>query len=234
MARQVLVVALLLGLAAFAVLAPATAKPAAACSFALATLDEMAELAEIVIVGEVVTEHPVGPDVYRSTISVSATLKGNPEREFTLDQLGLLLGDCSGGPRLAAGERVLLFLSNWGGRVQVNAYEQGKYVLSEGEAKTLSNPAMSADDALRRVAAITNAPPDELDAALAFVRDEPPPTSESQPAANVSEDERSQPLPNAAEEDDGTSARLIGVAAAGALVLLAALLFAARRLRRAS
>ena len=213
MTHRLSVAALVLGLAAFAALAPATAKPAAACSMGPLTLERAAEVADLVIVGEVVSEQSVSPQLYTSTIGVSATLKGDSEREFTLERIGQLYPDCSGGPRLAAGERVLLFLNGGRGQLQVTGYEGGKYVLSETKAMTAwEDTAIPVEDALRRVAAITGAAPGQLDAALAFANGEPLPELENGDLMGL----------------------LIGLAAAGALVLLPALLFAVRRRRSAS
>ncbi len=241
MTHSISVAALVLGLAAFGVLAPATAKPAAACRIGPMTLEQGAEFADLVIVGEVISERSVASGVYESTIDIAATLKGRSEPGLTLNELGFLGADCSGGgPRLAEGERVLLFigrspLTTGAVQRQVVGYEYGRYVLSDTEAITArGDTAIPVEDFLHRIAAVTGAAPDQLDAALSFVRDEPPPTSEPQPAANVSEDERSQPLPKAAEEDDAPPLLAIGIGAAAAAVLLPALLFGVRRLRRSS
>ena len=119
MTSRLFVAALLLTLAAGAEFALATAKPAAACSFGLpddfvSALDQAADRAEIVIVGEVIDERTIeqsiSREVYESTIRVVVAFKGSPARESTLAPLGYLGSDCSGPrPRRAPGQRVLLF-----------------------------------------------------------------------------------------------------------------------------
>ena len=108
---------------------------------------------------------------------------------------------------------IVLFLNGGRGQLQVTGYEGGKYVLSETKAMTAwEDTAIPVEDALRRVAAITGAAPGQLDAALAFANGEPLPELENGDLMGL----------------------LIGLAAAGALVLLPALLFAVRRRRSAS
>ncbi len=102
-------------------------------------------------------------------------------------------------------------------------YELGKFVLTEGEAKNLHFSPIPAEELLRRVAAITDAPDDQLDAALAFAGVGPQP----EPTAQI------DVLPQVAEEDDGLPVLLIGLGAAGAAVALLALLLGVGRLRRA-
>ncbi len=175
--------------------------------------------------GEVISERASAPGPYESTIAIGATLKGSSTPELTLNELGFLDADCSGGPRLAAGERVLLFLYSGRGQLQVTGYEGGKYVLSKTEAVSAwHDKAIAVDDALRRVAAVTGAPPHQLDAAIAFASGEPIPN----PTPEV------EAVPTVARENGGPSALLIGLSVAVAAVLLGALFFAVRRLRSAS
>ena len=231
MASRASVSVLACALVAVALFAPATAKPAAACTLAPITLEHAAEVAEIVIVGEVIDEQVVAPryPTYVSTVRVSAVLKGHPDNEVSLGQLGFLGAACDGGPRLAVGEQVLLFIGRGilghqvRGNLQVVGYDQGKYLLADGEAKTANRPPIPAEDTLRRVADITGAPASELDAALAFARGELQP----EPTLEIGA------LPEVAEEEGGPPALLIGLASAGAAIALLALLFAVRRLRRA-
>ena len=224
---------------ALVVFAPATAKPAAACSILLVDLDTMAEEAEIVIVGEVIhertVERPFSGEAYESTVRVHVALKGNPEREITFSDLGFLGPDCSGGPRLPAGMRVLLFIEEYNGQFHPG-YE--KYVLANGEARaqfavadSQLGPPIPADDALRRVAAITGATDEQLDAALAFagVGTAPPPDAEPLPTDAPQPD--ASPLPELVEEDGGQPALLIALASALLALLVAAL--AGLGLRRA-
>ena len=132
------------------------------------------------VVGEVIRERslnlvsPIAP--YESTVRVHAVLKGSSDREITLSQLGYLLPDCSGGPRLEAGEHVLLFLGDFGGELHVYGHEQGKYLLVDGLALIANTillvqedvPLLPLEDTLRTVAGITGASPEQLDAALEF------------------------------------------------------------------
>ena len=233
MTSRLFVTALLLTLAAVAVFAPATAEPAAACTFGvpddfLSALDQAADLAEIVIVGEVIDERTIeqsiSREVYESTIRVVAALKGSPEREITLAPLGYLGADCSGaGPRLPAGQRVLLFLNEHRGEFSVQRYDLGKYVIARGDVNIRYFPPIPAEIAFTRVAAITDAPDEQLNAALAYVGVGPQP----EPTAQI------DVLPQVAEEDHGLPVLLIGLGAAGAAVALLALLFGVGRLRRA-
>ena len=236
MTRRVLLAALVFAFAAVGVLAPSTAKPVGACSIALerdhpSALAAAAKASEIVIVGEVIDEQAAELPTqlegttykpFRSITRVVATLKGSPEREITLSPLGFLAPDCTGGPRLPAGEQVLLFLEQYGRELYVYGYKQGKYVLTEGEARTEYFPPSPIEPFLRRVAAITDAPGDQLDAALTFARGEPSP--EPQPD--------SEPLPTGEEEDSGPPALLIGLISAGAAAGAVALGGAAWQARR--
>ncbi len=242
MGVRISIVSLACAVVALAVFAPATAKPAAACSIARPDLDTAAEEAEIVIVGEVIRERTVervfSGEAYESTVGVRAALKGNPEREITLSPLGFLGPDCSGGPRLPAGMRVLLFITEFNGEPHIYGYE--KYVLANGEARvqfavagSLLEPSIPADDALRRVAAITGATDEQLDAALAFAGVGP--TSAPQPDAEPLPTDAplpdAEPLPVDVEEDGGQPALLIALASALLALLVAAL--AGLGLRRA-
>ena len=232
MGVRISVVVLACAVVALAVFTPATARPAAACSIVQTDLETTAAEAEIVIVGHVIAESMVDPrwPSFESTIRVAAVLRGDLEPEITLSPLGYLGAGCEGGPRLPAGERVLLFLSRFRGELHVYGYENGKYVLTDGEARRafeLFPPAtpIPADEALRSVAAITGATDEQLEAALAFARvgltsapqpdAEPIPTDAPQPVA--------EPLPVDVDEDGGPSALLIALASALLALLVAAL-----------
>ena len=233
MTIRVFVAALVLTLVAVSVIAAATAKPAAACSFGLpddfvSALDEAADRAEIVIVGEVIDERTIeqsiSREVYESTIRVVVAFKGSPAREITLAPLGFLGADCSGaGPRLPAGQRVLLFLNEHRGELSVQRYDLGKYVIARGDVNIRYFEPIPAEIAFALVAAITDAPDDQLNAALAYVGVGPQP----EPTAEI------DVLPEVAVQGDGPPALLIGLGAAGAAVALLALLFGVLRLRRA-
>lgn len=215
-----MVLALLAVLAAIETLLP-MGRSAVACSLARATLDQAAREAEIIIVGEVTSERRVQSGthpVYESTVRVGATLKGSADREIALSKLGILDSDCTGGPRLRTGERVLLFLYDWQG-LTIYAHEDGRYLLTRETAKTRLDPPIPLEGALRRVAAITDAPRDQLDAALAFARREPPPA----PKPEI------EPLPVEEEEDGGLRALLIGLSSAVAVAVLASAAWYARR-----
>lgn len=207
-------------------------RPALACSLAGVQLDLAAELAEIVIVGEVTAERVIEPTypTYESTIRPAAVLKGAPPGELVISPLGYLGPDCSGGPRLAVGERVLLFVgrgiigTQGDGDLQVVGYEDGKYALENGYAKIASHEQpIPAEQAIRQVAAITGAPEEQVAAALAFARGEaaPTPSVEAEPIATPSED-----------ADEDFPWLVVGLSsAAGAAVLLAGLLILLRARR---
>ncbi len=246
MGVRVSVVVLACAVVALAVFAPATAKPAAACNIArpanvLSALDAAATGSEIVIVAEVIRERTIERvglyEKYESTIRVRAVLKGNPEREITFSPLGFHGADCSGGPRLPVGERVLLFLSPSSILLFSGA---DKYVLANGEARAqfavpgspLRSP-IPVDDALRRVAAITGATDEQLDAALAFALGGPLPElqPDAEPVPTDAPLPDASPLPVDVEEDGGQPALLIALASALLALLVAAL--AGLGLRRA-
>ena len=240
MVVKVFVVVLACSVVALAVFAPATAKQAAACSIGQIDLDTLAEEAEIVIVGQVIAERMVEPrwPTFESTIRVAAVLRGDLEPEITLSPLGYLGAGCEGGPRLLAGERVLLFFSRFRGELHVNGYEQGKYVFANGEASVQNvglsaEPPIPADEVLRRVAAITGATDEQLAAAIAFALGGPLP--ELQPDAELLPTDVSPPdaapLPVDVEEDGGQPVLLIALASALLAWLVAAL--AGLGLRRA-
>ena len=172
MAMRVAIAALGIVLAALAALSPVAPHRAAACSMGPTPLDEAAAGAPIVVVGEVIDERVLNPqfssDMYESTVRVHAVLKGSIDQEFTLSPLGGLGPDCSGGPRLEVGEHVLLFVSEFGGELRVYGYEQGKYLLGDGLARTAEMPPLALEDTIRTVASITGASPEQLDAALEF------------------------------------------------------------------
>lgn len=235
MAVKISIVALICAVVALAVFAPATAKPAAACTVIRVDLDTAAEDAEIVIVGEVIRERSIEPvvfprETYESMVRVHAALKGNPEREITFSDLGFLGADCSGGLRLPAGERVLLFITEYNGKLHVYAF--AKYVLANGEASrqfavadSPPGPPIPAGDALRRVAAITGATDEQLDAALAFAlgRPAPAPQPDAEPIATDAPQPDAAPLAVDVEEDGGYPVLLIALAGALVALLVAAL-----------
>lgn len=237
MAVRLAVAALFGALVLAGALAPQTAQHAAACSFARVTLDDAATHAKMAILGEVTDEEYLGEPghghPYKSTVRVVATLKGDAPRELTLNPLGFLGSDCSGGPRLREGERVLLFLSPWRGDLTIWGYTQGKYVLASGMAETASGLPIPVEEAIRRVATITGAPQDQLDAALAFALGGPLPASDPE-LEPLSQPEPPQPAsaqPEVISDDGGRPVLLIALASLGLLLLTGALF--ALRFRRA-
>lgn len=221
--------------AALVMAAVSPARQVLACSLAPANLEQSARHAEYVVVGEVTAERenntgsplPTLPEYarsYKSTVQVAAALKGDPPRLLTIDDLGQLGADCSGGPRLKEGERLLLFVSHYRSPVTgetdalyVPGYEGGKYALSDGYARsTYAAPgSFPVEEALRAVAAVAGSSSAQLDAALAFAR------GEDIQAETTTEDKASKP-----------SATVIGLAAAGAVSIAGAGIVAFRRLRR--
>lgn len=90
-----------------------------ACSIASIDVRESmlrrAPLSDLVIIGTVTDERTYGragdSTLYVSTVRTDAMLKGEADAEsISIPLLGQLGGDCSGGPRLREGERVLLLL----------------------------------------------------------------------------------------------------------------------------
>ena len=239
MGVRVSVVVLACAVVALAMFAPATAKPAAACSYGRTDLSEAAREATLIIVGQVVKERVLevlsveySTYSFESTIQVAAALKGNPRPEIVITEIGFLGAGCEGGPRLPAGERILLFASEFNGKLHIYGFEWGRYVLANGEASLdfgdigfPEEPSIPADDALRRVAAITGATDEQLDAALAFALGGPLP--ELQPDAELLPTDVSPPdaapLPVDVEEDGGQPVLLIALASALLALLVAAL-----------
>ena len=115
-----------------------------------------------------------------------------------------------------------------------------KYVLANGEARAqfavpgspLRSP-IPADDALRRVAAITGTTDEQLDAALAFALGGPLPElqPDAEPIPTDAPQPDAEPLPVDVEDDGGQPALLIALASALLALLVAAL--AGLGLRRA-
>lgn len=232
----------LLALVVAGVLAPQTAHRASACSMVQLTLEQVTEGAQLVFVGEVIAERPIdlapfSYDAYESTIHVVATLKGVVDDETTLAPLGFLGADCSGGPRLRMGERVLLFLEFYGSAWHVFDYEGGKYLLANGMAESAFGESHPTEEALQTVGEITGAPQDQLDTALAFARGElvlEPELEEELdidlvPATEPQPDDQAQPI--ALDEDGGQRALLIALASLGLVAVTGALV--ALRLRTA-
>ena len=125
-----------------------------------------------------------------------------------------------GHPQLSIGERVLLFLRRPSGTVL------GQYLLADGNATSAYYGAIPAGDALRRVAAITGATDEQLDAALAFALGGPLPElqPDAEPLPTDAPQPDASPLPvDVEEEDGGQPALLIALASALLALLVAAL-----------
>ncbi|MCH7812148.1 MAG: hypothetical protein IH958_05915 [Chloroflexi bacterium] len=238
-----LAVAALFGALVFAgSLAPQTARHAAACSLAPTALEGLARGAQVVIVGEVINERlvrdrPNSYNVYESTVRVEAVLKGTVEPLVTLSPLGSLGADCTGGPRLQEGERVLLMFGEFRGDSFVVGHEWGKYVLANGEAQVAfqnipPEPPIPVGEALRTVAAITGASQAELDAALSFAMGEPLPplVPEPEPVSDSEPQPDAELQPVNVDDDGGQPVLLIALASLGLLAVTGALF--ALRLRR--
>ena len=129
MGVKVSVVVLACAVVALAVFAPATARPAAACSYGRTDLSEAAREATLIIVGQVVKERVLevlsveySTYSFESTIQVAAALKGNPRPEIVITEIGFLGAGCEGGPRLPAGARILLFASAFNGKLTIYVF----------------------------------------------------------------------------------------------------------------
>jgi hypothetical protein len=227
----------LIGAVAVAVALAAPPPGAVACSLALVPLEQTVEGADAVIVGETFRERQAGSHgslpVYESTVRVAAVLQGTPPREITLSQLGFLGAACEGGPRLPEGERVLLVLGKGTlgheseGDWQVRGYEGGKYVLVDGRAENALFPPGDLEEVLRRVANVTGASPEQLDAAIAFALGAPAPAPPVE----------AEPMQGDPDDDGGPPLFIIALVAGGSAVLLSAAVAGAwwaRRVRRAA
>lgn len=85
---------------------------AAACSYPILPLGQIAQRAPVAVVADVIRERPDDTGGYSATLRVRGTLKGRPPGPvLQLSGLGLLGNQCSGGPRLPRGNRYLLFLA---------------------------------------------------------------------------------------------------------------------------
>ena len=201
-----------------------------ACQIAPLPLELRAQHAEMIVVGEVVSEEAERNQTYTSTVRVAATLKGEAQSELMLEGLGQRGSDCSGGPRLEQGERLLLFLTHRRSSSDSPTVEPGApmiygdYRIADGVARSPFDlpHELPAGLALGRVAAIAGAPVSELDAALAFAAGED--------GLTPSLTENDQVV---MEDDGGTNWRLIGGISGVALIAIAAVgLVIVHRFRR--
>ncbi|MCI0777334.1 MAG: hypothetical protein J4N95_04080 [Chloroflexi bacterium] len=119
--------------------------------------------ADTVFVGEVVRERLLkDDDRYASTVRVAVTFKGSPGSAVIVFPLGSYEPDCSGGPRLQVGERVLLFLHS--------EYER----VGRGTPIYLLD-SQTAEKEIRYAADITRVRGERLSAAIEFANGGPVP-----------------------------------------------------------
>ncbi|OGO49545.1 MAG: hypothetical protein A2148_05595 [Chloroflexi bacterium RBG_16_68_14] len=168
---------------------------------------------DLVFVGEVIAERSIeygGYKTYESTIRIVSTLKGTADVDVIISPLPSAEPDCTGGPRLPRGARALVLLES--------SYRPGTPISGFDAYNLAQLP--SAQDTIRRVAAITNATEQQLARALLFVGGEPTPPS--------SQDVESQ----SRETGDGWESPLaIGLAIGAGLAVAAVAFFGVRRLR---
>jgi hypothetical protein len=222
-------VLLAIGLGMFGVVPP---ERAAACTIAPANLEQSAQYAELIVVGEVVSERSLPQDGYdsrESTIAVAAVLKGSAGDEITIAPTGWLGADCGGNPRLLEGERVLLFLDHSFGPLRIMGYEGGKYVIDDGNVRsTYAEPSQfPAAGAIRRVAQLAGSTPGNRDAALLFAV---PSLANPTEASNILGDPGSWGERSASAPEDSTWA--VGPLIVVAVVLLGTIVLAGTMLAR--
>ena len=151
--RALLLAALVASIAVTLALTGVAPRNAYACSLAPPDKNDplkyVLEDASLVIVGRVVDERATGgvsgEKAYESRVTPDAVLRGSaPNGDIVLPRLNTLGADCSGGPRLPEGERVLLFLYKTSmfdpqtGRNQQDVWQiglvGGKVVIESGAA----------------------------------------------------------------------------------------------------
>jgi hypothetical protein len=151
--------------------------------------------ADAIVIAEIMasTQLPPGSTLAPTTIPVStATFRpivilaqNQPITEFTIGPLRDTGPDCSGGPRLKAGDRALLFLNRE--RQYHVAYWRigvfGDTVLFQGGDAVYAlafegslEPAGSAREVIETILDVTNPTPEARQAALAFLATLPPPS----------------------------------------------------------
>ncbi len=109
-------------------------------------LGKLARKSERILTGEVVELHSyrapflnLGEVIFTDVkIRIDDTIKGQPhEKEVTVQVLGGTIGDsyqrCPDSPRYTKGEKVLVFLRTYQGRLWNTGWYQGKYRLLQGE-----------------------------------------------------------------------------------------------------
>jgi len=175
-------------------------------------LARFSEWSEAIVVGEVVDEvrvpHPGTWPRYESRIEVVATLAGEVPEEIVLRDLGQLGADCSGGPRLVEGERVLLFLvdrdalgmavDEW----RVADSGQAKYRLDAGQALYHSSytgedqpeQVGAAAELIEEIASMNNSDPGQVTRALEFAQERQPELSLAEPPMAGDEETTAIPM----------------------------------------
>jgi len=106
--------ALLIGAAALASgsVARANAHAAAACDYPILSLADATHQAQTAVIADVIRERPAPANGYDSTLRVAGVIKGRSTGPVvTINGLGHLEDDCTGGPRLTRGNRYVLFLA---------------------------------------------------------------------------------------------------------------------------
>ena len=106
------VAALLIGAAALASGSVARANAHAACDYPILSLADATHQAQTAVIADVIRERPDPANGYDSTLRVAGVIKGRSTGPVvTINGLGHLEDDCTGGPRLTRGNRYVLFLA---------------------------------------------------------------------------------------------------------------------------
>ena len=106
--------ALVIGAAALAAgsVARANDHAAAACDYPILSLADATHQAQTAVIADVIRERPAPANGYDSTLRVAGVIKGRSTGPVvTINGLGHLEDDCTGGPRLTRGNRYVLFLA---------------------------------------------------------------------------------------------------------------------------
>ena len=104
--------ALVIGAAALAAGSVARANAHAACDYPILSLADATHQAQTAVIADVIRERPAPANGYDSTLRVAGVIKGRSTGPVvTINGLGHLEDDCTGGPRLTRGNRYVLFLA---------------------------------------------------------------------------------------------------------------------------
>lgn len=142
---------------------------ASACIALAPTLQEQAEFADLVVLGEVVGVHDVTHGGEKHTIWVAAALKGDPG-QWLVTTPRTVCGDVV---RFELGEHILLFLlpetnSVFSTRFDAVTVGRGYVIDDEGRFHRGYEGPRAPEDTLQQVAAITGASPDAVQAGVDF------------------------------------------------------------------